>query len=109
MDQLIVLKIGGSLFDASDRLKNLLDQFCSLKAKTLLVHGGGTQATQLARRLGVEPTMHHGRRVTNAQMLDVVTMVYAGLNGKRIAALMQERNCNAMSLSGIDGKPAFSN
>lgn len=103
MDRLIVLKIGGTLLDEPEQLQSVLKHFCALSEKKILVHGGGAQANRIAKSLGHEPKMQDGRRITDEAMLDVVTMVYAGLNGKKIAALMQGKNCNAISLSGVDG------
>ena len=103
MDKLTLIKIGGGLLEDRERLESILDLFCEVPGKKMMVHGGGAQANRIARDLGLEPVMHKGRRITNRLMLDVVTMVYAGLNAKQLVAMMQKRNCNALSLSGADG------
>lgn len=103
MERLTVVKIGGSLLESADRLERFLDAFAALEGKKLLVHGGGAQAGRIGRAMGVEPQMWNGRRITDAAALDVVTMVYAGLNSKRIVALLQKRGCNAVGMSGPDG------
>lgn len=103
MDRLIVAKIGGNLFEEPERLGRFLDRFCPVAGPSVLVHGGGPQADRVARSLGIEPVMWNGRRITDGKMLDVVTMVYAGLNGKNLVARMQAQGRNAISLSGVDG------
>lgn len=103
MKELTVVKIGGSLLEDTDRLERLLDSFSAMQGRTLLVHGGGPQANRIGRALGIEQQMWNGRRITDAATLDLVTMVYAGLNSKRIVALLQKRGCNAVGMSGADG------
>jgi acetylglutamate kinase len=80
----------------------LLDQFNKISGNKILVHGGGNIATEMASQLGISTKMVDGRRITDAAMLDVVTMVYGGLINKRIVAALQARNCNAMGLTGAD-------
>ena len=83
-----------------------LEQFCrdfaSLQGPKVLVHGGGVMASELMGRLGMEAQMIEGRRVTDAQTLQTVTMVYAGWCNKHIVALLQKYSCNALGLSGCD-------
>ena len=103
MDRLTIVKIGGSLLENPALLGSFLDDFHVLEGPKLLVHGGGPQANRIGRQLGIEPQMFQGRRITDAATLDLVVMVYAGLNGKRVTAELQARGCNALSLSGVDG------
>jgi N-acetylglutamate kinase (EC 2.7.2.8) len=67
-----------------------------------LVHGGGKKATYIADKLGIKTEMKNGRRITNADSLEVITMVYAGLLNKTIVAKLQALNTNALGLSGAD-------
>lgn len=98
-----VVKIGGNVVDNPAALAAFLRDFASLKGAKILVHGGGKEATRLSTTLGIETNMIDGRRVTDRQTLDVVTMVYAGLINKRIVAVLQAEGCNAVGLSGADG------
>lgn len=98
-----VIKIGGHVIDDEEQLQVFLEKFAALQGKKILVHGGGKIATRLATDLGVEVKMLEGRRVTDHKMLDVVTMVYAGLTNKKIVALLQKYDCDALGLSGADG------
>ncbi len=102
MDRLTIIKVGGKVVEDQQALDLMLDQFRRISGYKLLVHGGGTMATNLANQLGVETTMVEGRRITSSAMLDVVTMVYGGLVNKRIVAGLQARNCNALGMTGAD-------
>lgn len=103
MESLIIIKIGGNIIDDEKSLHSFLQNFSSIDGKKILVHGGGKLATQLAQKLGIEQTMIDGRRITDAETLKVVTMVYAGYINKNIVATLQASGCNAIGLSGADG------
>jgi len=103
MKKLTVIKIGGNIIDNPDQLKNFLNNFSAIKGPKILIHGGGKIATKLASDLGIEAKLIVGRRVTDEQTLDIVTMVYAGLINKNIVADLQSVGCNAIGLSGADG------
>jgi acetylglutamate kinase len=111
-EQLYIIKIGGNIIDDEEKLSSFLKQFADLFAskpkhpmnkRGLLVHGGGKLATSLAGKLGVEQKMVDGRRITDAETLKIVTMVYAGYINKNIVAQLQGHHCNAIGLCGADG------
>ena len=97
-----VVKVGGAVVEDEKRLSTLLDEFCKLEGHKVLVHGGGRSATTIAASLGIESKMVNGRRITDAAMLRVVTMVYGGLVNKNIVAKLQTRGENALGLTGAD-------
>jgi acetylglutamate kinase len=99
-----VIKIGGNIVDDPAKLDRFLADFASLEGDKVLVHGGGKVATTISKALGIETRMIDGRRVTDAPTLDVVTMVYAGSINKKIVARLQAAGCNALGLSGADGR-----
>ncbi len=103
MEKLYVIKIGGNIVDNPSLLTECLQAFSSLKGHAILVHGGGKLATQMATSMGVEQKMVEGRRITDAETLKIVTMVYAGYINKNIVAQLQSLGVNAMGLSGADG------
>ena len=103
MKDLIIIKIGGNIVDDKKKLSSFLSAFASIKAYKILVHGGGKLATHLAGKLGVKQQLIDGRRITDAETLKIVTMVYAGYINKNIVAELQSLNCNAIGLSGADG------
>jgi acetylglutamate kinase len=102
MDRITIIKVGGKVVENQQSLNALLDQFSKISGYKILVHGGGTTATEMATKLGIETKMVDGRRITDAAMLDVATMVYGGLVNKKIVAGLQARNCNALGLTGAD-------
>lgn len=101
--KLYVIKIGGSIIDQEENLIIFLEQFASIKSLKILVHGGGKLASDLAEKLNIPQQMTDGRRVTNQETLDIVTMVYAGKINKNIVAKLQTFQCNAIGFSGADG------
>lgn len=100
---LYIIKIGGNIIDDAQRLEAFLASFSRLKAHKLLIHGGGKLATKLAATLNIPQQMVDGRRITDAETLKVVTMVYAGLINKSVVASLQALQCQAIGFSGADG------
>ena len=101
-EQLTLIKVGGKIVEEEATLRRLLDDFAAIGGHKLLVHGGGRSATRLAEQLGIESRMVDGRRITDAETLRVVTMVYGGLVNKNIVAGLQARGVNALGLTGAD-------
>src|SRR5687767_12705263 len=80
-DQVFVVKLGGEVLGTPEGLDQVATQLAllsSLSIRLVVVHGGGPQASALSRRLGAEPRMVAGRRVTDDAALEVAKMVYAG-------------------------------
>ena len=102
MDRLTIIKVGGKVVEDTNTLNLLLDQFKRISGYKLLVHGGGSMATELSAKLGIETKMVEGRRITDEETLKVVTMVYAGLVNKNIVAGLQARAINSVGLTGAD-------
>jgi len=101
-EQLSIVKIGGNIIEDATALRTFLELFSNLKGKKILVHGGGKRATSIAFKLGVESKMIHGRRITDSETLEVITMVYGGLVNKNIVAKLQGLQVNAIGLTGAD-------
>lgn len=102
MDKINVIKVGGAVVEDSASLGELINQFATMPGYKVLVHGGGRSATKIAAQLGIESHMVGGRRITDEDMLQVVTMVYGGLVNKRIVAALQAKGVNAVGLTGAD-------
>ena len=102
MEKLTLIKVGGKIVEEPDTLQQLLRDFSSIEGHKVLVHGGGRSATKIASQLGIESQMVNGRRITDAEMLKVVTMVYGGLVNKNIVAGLQALQVNALGLTGAD-------
>ena len=103
-----VIKIGGGVIESDEQLAEFASIFTKVSDAKVLVHGGGKTATRLSSDLGIEPKMVEGRRITDAETLKIVTMVYAGLLNKKIVSWLQARGCNAFGLSGADGNAILS-
>lgn len=101
-ESLTIVKVGGAIVEDPQQLAQLLKDFSAIEGKKVLVHGGGRRATQVAAQLGVESQMVNGRRITDASMLQVVTMVYGGLVNKNLVAQLQANGVNALGLTGAD-------
>ncbi|UKK48603.1 acetylglutamate kinase [Prevotella sp. E9-3] len=102
-EKLTIVKVGGAVVEDEAQLKQLLTDFAAIQGRKVLVHGGGRRATQVAARLGIESQMVGGRRITDEQMLEVVTMVYGGLVNKHVVAMLQAAGVSAIGLTGADG------
>ena len=99
---LTIVKVGGAVVEDEVQLAQLLKDFSAIPGRKMLIHGGGRRATQVAASLGIESKMVGGRRITDAEMLNVVTMVYGGLVNKNLVARLQANGVNALGLTGAD-------
>ena len=102
MKKITIVIVGGAVVEDAAQLSALIKNFSAIEGAKLLVHGGGRRATKVAASLGIETKMVGGRRITDADMLSVVTMVYGGLVNKNIVAQLQAAGQNAMGLTGAD-------
>ena len=101
-EKLTIVKVGGAVVEDEAQRSQLLKDFSAIPGKKVLVHGGGRKATKVAEALGIESKMVNGRRITDADMLSVVTMVYGGLVNKNLVARLQANGVNALGLTGAD-------
>ena len=101
-EKLTIVKVGGAVVEDELQLSQLLSNFSAIEGRKVLVHGGGRKATKMAERLGIETKMVNGRRITDSDMLEVVTMVYGGLVNKNLVARLQANGVNAIGLTGAD-------
>lgn len=101
-EKLTVVKVGGAIVEDEAQLGSLLRDFTAIEGRKVLVHGGGRHATKVAASLGIESKMVNGRRITDREMLEVVTMVYGGLVNKNVVARLQAGGVNALGLTGTD-------
>lgn len=99
---LVVIKIGGNIVDDEKTLASFLVNFASVPGRKILVHGGGKIATRIGDTLGIQSKYVDGRRITDADTLDLVTMVYGGLINKKIVAKLQSLGTNAIGITGAD-------
>ena len=100
-----VVKIGGELV-APGKLAGLAEAvraFAEAGVKVAIVHGGGPQATALTKRIGLEPQQIAGRRVTDAQVLQVMKQALAGEVSVDIAAQLRAEGVRVLALHGVSG------
>lgn len=102
IEHLTIIKVGGKVVEEEASLQPLLRDFSRIAGNKILVHGGGKLATTYSEKLGITPQMVDGRRITNEETLQVVTMVYAGLVNKGLVARLQALGTNALGLTGAD-------
>lgn len=103
MERIFIIKIGGNIVDDSTALKKFLRDFARIEQPRILIHGGGKIATRIGEKLGIQSHYVDGRRITDEQTRDLVTMVYGGLVNKQIVSSLQAMGCNAIGLTGADG------
>jgi acetylglutamate kinase len=108
MESLYVVKIGGNIIDDEQLLSSFLKKFAAIRNKKILIHGGGKLATRMAEKMGIPQQMIDGRRLTDAETLKIVTMVYAGYINKNIVARLQSMQCNSVGITGADGNSILS-
>ena len=105
-NKVFVIKIGGDIADEEPTLLPFCEEIALLVQvgiRTVVVHGGGKQATELSEKLGIEPRIINGRRVTDDRTLDVVKMTFAGLINTEILGALRKFGIAAVGLSGVDG------
>ncbi len=103
--KIFVMKAGGEAFSSPEATRTLVEQIGILHqvgVRVVLVHGGGPQSTALSGRLGQDTQFVDGRRVTDADALDVMTMVLNGEINTRIVAACRAGGVPAVGLSGVD-------
>jgi acetylglutamate kinase len=104
--QTFVVKFGGEIADDHDRLVSFCEELAlcaQVGIRIVAVHGGGKQATELGTRLGIEPRIVNGRRVTDERTLDVVKMAFAGKLNTEVLGALQRAGERAVGVSGVDG------
>lgn len=105
-NQVFVVKLGGEILSDRRALENVAAQVAlleSLSIRMVVVHGGGPQATELSKRLGVSSEMVAGRRVTSPEALEVAKMVYAGSLNVDLCAALRAHGVSPVGLTGLDG------
>src|ERR1043165_6591905 len=101
-----VVKFSGKVPEDHERLISLCEELALLHQvgiRVCVIHGGGKQLSELARKMGVEQTVIEGRRVTDDDTLELAKMIFAGKINTDILAALRQRGINAVGLSGVDG------
>jgi acetylglutamate kinase len=100
--QTIVVKIGGEVVGSGEAAVLAADLHALVDGggRVAIVHGGGPQATELSKKLGIVTTQVAGRRVTDAATLDVMKMIVAGKLNVDLCAALQAAGVSAVGLHG---------
>jgi len=104
--QTFVVKLSGKVTENSENLSSLAEELALLHQvgiRITVVHGGGKQLSDLAKKLGIEQTIIEGRRVTDDATLEMAKMIFAGKINTDILAALRQRSIEAVGLSGVDG------
>ncbi|HEY4426322.1 MAG TPA: acetylglutamate kinase [Pyrinomonadaceae bacterium] len=104
--QTFVVKLSGKVTEDQENLTSLAEELALLHQvgiRICVVHGGGKQLTELAKRLGIQQTIIEGRRVTDDATLEMAKMIFAGKINTDILAALRHRGIEAVGLSGVDG------
>jgi acetylglutamate kinase len=98
-----IFKIGGKVVEDDEQLSLFLKSFGAIEGDKILVHGGGRWVTEMCQKLEIQVNMIDGRRITDAETLEVVKMMLAGVANKNVVSKLQGLGCNAIGLTGADG------
>jgi acetylglutamate kinase len=104
--QTFVVKLSGKVTENQENLISLAEEMALLHQvgiRICVVHGGGKQLSELAKKLGIEQTIIEGRRVTDDATLEMAKMIFAGKINTDILAALRNRGIEAVGLSGVDG------
>ena len=104
--QMFVVKLSGKVTENQENLISIAEELALLHQvgiRICVVHGGGKQLSELAKRLGIEQTIIEGRRVTDDATLEMAKMIFAGKINTDILAALRHRGIEAVGLSGVDG------
>jgi len=104
--KVFVVKIGGEVIQSKKILENILKDVKELVnsgIRIVFVHGGGTQADQISEKLGFKPQKIDGRRITTAEDLEVVKMLYGGTLNLEILSILKKLGAKGIRVSGLDG------
>jgi acetylglutamate kinase len=101
-----VVKLSGKVTEDQEQLNSLAEEITLLNQVGIpvaVIHGGGKQLTTIAERLGIAQRMVNGRRVTDADTLEVAKMVFAGQINMDILSALRRAGADTVGLSGVDG------
>ncbi len=100
----IVVKLAGALLEDEATVRLLAAQIVELTAQhqVLVIHGGGRVFTATLAKMGVESRFQSGLRITDQETRDAAVMVFAGLLGKRLSAVISAAGRPAVGICAAD-------
>lgn len=105
MNQYLIIKCGGSVFDrlTPEFFKSIQAIQAEGNWKPVIVHGGGPAISRMLKKLQIPTSFHNGLRVTTEEVLSIAEMVLSGSMNKQLVADLSAAGAKAVGLSGIDG------
>ncbi|MFN8103175.1 MAG: acetylglutamate kinase [Acidimicrobiia bacterium] len=103
----VVVKCGGEIVDDAEQAASLVQDLLLLKMvgiDVVLCHGGGPQISRMMKRLGLEPAFREGRRVTDAETMEITAMVLLGRVNLELVGLLNVHGTEAIGVNGADGR-----
>lgn len=97
-----VIKVGGRAQSDAALPGAIAAAWTAAPGSLIVVHGGGDEVSALQRAYGVTPSFVGGRRVTNAQDIELLRMALSGSANKRLVSALVSRGVSAVGLSGED-------
>lgn len=104
--KIVVVKYGGNAMTNSELKDAVMSDIVLLNlvgVKTVLVHGGGPEISDMLKRVGIESRFVNGLRYTDEATVDIVKMVLAGKVNKELVSHLIQNGGNALGMCGIDG------
>ena len=106
----IVVKVGGSVMDDEQTLKDLLTDMVFMNAvgmRPVIVHGGGKAISTAMEQRGLEVQFVQGRRYTDQRTLNVVEHVLCNEINSRIVSIIESLGAGAMGLHSLSSCVLF--
>lgn len=105
----LVIKAGGGAGVDIDAICRDVAALTAAGQPVVLVHGTSAAADALAEQAGIPvrtltSPSGHVSRYTDPEMLELYVAAAAGQVNKRLVAALQGLGCNAVGLSGVDGR-----
>ncbi len=107
---IVVIKLGGHAMGSDEAMASFARDVALLRQvgmNPVIVHGGGPMINAMLKRLDIQSEFVNGKRVTDAETMEVVEMVLSGLVNKRIVAAINAQGGRAVGLSGKDANLMF--
>lgn len=102
----IVIKYGGNAMINETLKRSVMEDIVLLSQagiRTVLVHGGGPEISNMLSRIGKQTEFIGGLRYTDEETAEVAAMVLAGKVNKGLVSLIQQQGGKAVGLCGLDG------
>lgn len=104
-DATVVIKLGGHAMGSDEAMDSFARDVVLMRQvgiNPVIVHGGGPMINAMLKKLDIQSEFVNGKRVTDAETVEVVEMVLSGVVNKRIVQAINRQGGRAVGLSGKD-------